>query len=178
MARLDWSKARYNKNGTEPAFPKVKPVGYIKRDKPIRNTVLQSDLFEVTTSPVTRIYFDGGCAPNPGRMSSCIVICQDGEKPKALTMDDLGYGTNNVAEWSALVWAATWAKDNGIKQAVMIGDSQLVIKQASGSWKINNELLSDLFKQFQEASQGIELTFSHVLRDSNLAGRYLEHGYV
>ena len=123
-----------------------------------------------------KIYFDGGCSPNPGQMSSCIVVCRDGEEPQAFTMKDLGYGTNNVAEWSALVWAVLWAKDNGIQECVILGDSQLVINQAQGLWKINNELLANLFKQFKQVSQGIELTLRHVLRDSNMAGIYLEHG--
>lgn len=91
-------------------------------------------------------------------------------------MKNLGYGTNNVAEWSALIWAVVWAKDNGLKKCVVIGDSKLVINQAQGLWKINNELLASLFEQFKQLSQGIELEFRHVLRDSNLAGIFLEHG--
>ena len=125
-----------------------------------------------------KIYFDGGCSPNPGKMSSCIVICRDGEKAQAFTMKDLGQGTNNVAEWSGLVWAVQWAKDNGIQKAVILGDSKLVIQQALGLWKINNQLLADLFKQFKEISEGLDLELRHVLRDSNLAGIYLEHGTV
>jgi len=122
------------------------------------------------------IYFDGGCAPNPGRMSACIVVCQDGQKARAHTIKDLGQGTNNIAEWSALIWAVLWAKDNGIKQCVFIGDSQLVINQVSRVWKVNDQMLADLFKQFQEISEGLDLEFRHVLRDSNLAGIYLEYG--
>jgi ribonuclease HI len=122
------------------------------------------------------IYFDGGCAPNPGKMSSCIVICRPNEKAEALTMKNLGQGTNNIAEWSALIWAVVWAKDNGIQKCVIIGDSKLAINQAQGLWKINNQVLATLFEQFKQLSQGIELEFRHVLRDSNLAGIYLEHG--
>lgn len=129
-------------------------------------------------SEVMEIYFDGGCSPNPGQMSSCIVVCAPGKKAQAFTMKNLGYGTNNVAEWSALVWAVLWAKDNGVEKCVIIGDSQLVIQQARGAWKINNQLLADLFKQFKEVSQGLDLELRHVLRDSNLAGIYLEHGAV
>lgn len=122
------------------------------------------------------IYFDGGCSPNPGRMSSCIVVVQPGKKTQAFTMKDLGHGTNNVAEWSALVWAVMWARDNGHNKVTIIGDSQLVINQARGQWKINNQLLADLFNQFKEVSKGMLLDLRHVLRDSNLAGIYLEHG--
>lgn len=122
------------------------------------------------------IYFDGGCSPNPGKMSACIVVVRPGQKAQAFTMEDLGQGTNNVAEWSALVWAVQWAKDNGVQQCVIYGDSNLAIQQARGAWKINNELLANLFKQFKQISQGLDLDLRHVLRDSNLAGIYLEHG--
>jgi len=122
------------------------------------------------------IYFDGGCAPNPGKMSACIVICQPGRKARAFTIKDLGQGTNNIAEWSALIWAILWAKDNSVEQCVVIGDSKLVINQARGMWKVNNKVLADLLKEFHEISKGLDLEFRHVLRDSNLAGIYLEHG--
>lgn len=125
-----------------------------------------------------KIYFDGGCAPNPGQMSSCIVICPDGEKAQAHTMMDLGYGTNNVAEWSAFIWAAEWAKDNGVKKCVVLGDSMLVIKQASGLWKINHELFATLLEQFKQIAKGVEFELGHVPRNSNLAGIYLEHGSI
>jgi len=122
------------------------------------------------------IYFDGGCNPNPGRMSACIVVCRPGQTPRAYSIPDLGLGTNNVAEWAGLLWATMWAKDNGVQKAVIIGDSNLVVKQAAGLWKIKNQLLFDLFKEFEELSQGIDLEFRHVYRDSNLAGRFLENG--
>jgi ribonuclease HI len=122
------------------------------------------------------IYFDGGCSPNPGKMSACIVICHLEKKAEALTMKNLGQGTNNIAEWSALIWAVVWAKDNGLEKCVVIGDSKLAIMQAQGAWKINNKMLAGLFEEFKQLSQGIELEFRHVLRDSNLAGIYLESG--
>jgi len=125
-----------------------------------------------------QIYFDGGCAPNPGKMSSCIVIVRPGEKAQAFSMKDLGQGTNNVAEWSALIWAVVWAQDNGIEKCTFIGDSLLVINQAAGTWKIKNQLLANLFKQFKQVSQGLDFELRHVLRDSNLAGIYLEHGSI
>lgn len=122
------------------------------------------------------IYFDGGCAPNPGKMSSCIVVVEAGKETQAHTIKDLGQGTNNVAEWSALIWAVVWAQANGHKKVTLIGDSLLVVNQAQGLWKINNQLLAGMSKQFQEVSQGMVLELRHVLRDSNLAGIYLEHG--
>jgi ribonuclease HI len=144
-----------------------------------KNPIDHSDLFEVKPSgKATTIYFDGGCAPNPGRMSSCIVVCRPGQQAVAHVIENLGHGTNNAAEWSGLIWAVLWAKDNGIQECVIRGDSKLAIMQARGTWKINNQLLSDLFKEFKKISEGLDLALGHVYRDSNLAGIYLEHGTI
>lgn len=121
------------------------------------------------------IYFDGGCKPNPGQMEACIAIQYPGQAAKAHVIK-LGYGTNNIAEWSGLVWAIRWARDNGVKKVTIFGDSKLVINQALGLWKMNNEFFVAFFEDFKEMSEGLDLNLLHVPRNSNLAGRYLEHG--
>jgi ribonuclease HI len=90
------------------------------------------------------IYFDGGCAPNPGKMSACIVVVRPDQEPESRTAFNLGDGTNNIAEWSAVVWAAQWAKENGLKKVTLLGDSLLVVNQANGAWKIKSEQLKPL----------------------------------
>lgn len=123
-----------------------------------------------------KIYFDGGCSPNPGKMKTCIVICRDGEKSEPHTILDLGQGTNNIAEWSGLVWAVTWLRENKIQKCEIIGDSKMVIMQAQGLWKIKKDTLRDYYNAFLKISQGMDLKLTHVLRDSNLAGICLEYG--
>jgi len=122
------------------------------------------------------IYFDGGCSPNPGRMSSCIVACPTSGDVQPYTMKNLGHGTNNVAEWSGLIWATVWAKDNGILKCTILGDSKLVICQALRQWKINKPELAALAEQYWIAAQGMEIELRHVRREFNLAGIFLEHG--
>jgi ribonuclease HI len=111
-------------------------------------------------------------------MSACIVICRPNQKPQALSIDNLGHGTNNVAEWSALLWATQWLRDNGITKCHILGDSNLAIQQARGAWKIKNQLLAEIAQEYQEVAQGLDLQLDHVGRDLNLAGRYLEFGTV
>ena len=123
------------------------------------------------------IYFDGGCKPNPGMMETCIVI-RDGKRQTAYEIKHLGLGTNNDAEWAGLVWAVLWAKSKGVKACVIKGDSKMVVNQALGFWKINKELHVSLYKYFKQISQGIDFSIVHVRRESNLAGIYLEQGYI
>jgi ribonuclease HI len=122
------------------------------------------------------IYFDGGCAPNPGKMSACIVVVRPDQEPESRTAFNLGDGTNNIAEWSAVVWAAQWAKENGLKKVTLLGDSLLVVNQANGAWKIKSEQLKPFLQIFKQVAEGIDIDLRHVRRDSNLAGIFLEHG--
>ena len=120
------------------------------------------------------IYFDGGCNPNPGKMSCCIVICQPGLPSKAHAIQNLGHGTNNVAEWAGMLWIAVWLKDNNIQSCKIYGDSMMVINQASGKWKAKHQNMVIMLGMFKQLSKGLNLSFEHVYRDYNLAGIYLE----
>lgn len=75
-----------------------------------------------------KIWFDGGCAPNPGPMRTCVFT-----RGKAWLRTDLGPGDNNDAEWLALVHALELARDLGATDVIALGDSALVVGQASGS---------------------------------------------
>lgn len=123
----------------------------------------------------TTIYFDGGCTPNPGEMEICIVVVEAGTKTPSV-MKKLGYGTNNIAEWSALIWALDEANKRNLTDVEFIGDSKLVVNQANGSWKINNQTFLPFKAAFDEGFKPVGGTVSYIPRDSNLAGNYLEFG--
>ena len=117
-----------------------------------------------------KVYFDGGCKPNPGMMEIGVVI-EDGPS----FHKKLWYGTNNQAEWLALLWAMGLAASRELAEVEFIGDSKLVISQASGSWKCNKPELRDYLKDFNvRKKEFTRVHLTHVLRDSNLAGIYLE----
>lgn len=131
------------------------------------------------TNPLRRemnIYFDGGCKPNPGMMETCIVVCPPTSKPEPIVMKDLGQGTSNIAEWSALLLAVSVAIERNVGQVQIIGDSKLVINQALGLWRCKNATLMNFKETLDELSKGLDFKLSHINRDRNLAGRYLEHG--
>ena len=121
------------------------------------------------------IYFDGSCKPNPGKMGCGVVIChEDGNE--AVEIKDLGLGTNNVAEWTALILAMDIVKSRGYQNVSIKGDSKMVIQQALGNWKVNGDVFVQMLSEFQKLSKGLNFTLSHVPRDLNLAGVYLEKG--
>jgi ribonuclease HI len=119
-----------------------------------------------------KIYFDGGCVPNPGKRC-CAIVSEDGSIQEY--NDRLGYGTNNEAEWFGFLWAVNVAQQFEDQPIEVIGDSKLVIMQAQGLWKCNLPTLRGFQKQFREMEGSFSnLKLTHVRRHLNLAGIYIE----
>lgn len=114
----------------------------------------------------TRIYFDGGCRPNPGPIETAVVI-----RGVPDIRWDTGQGDNEDAEWAALFHALDRAGAEGLTDIVLIGDSLSVIRQASGRQPGRQHWID----RFAEAARGFEsLRLRHVGRKQNLAGIALE----
>ena len=124
-----------------------------------------------------QIYFDGGCKPNPGMMEICVVIDDNGQ-PEPKTVFELGQGTNNIAEWSALIWAASIAKDRGYKIVELLGDNITVINQADNKWNIKERSFLPFKAEYLSLTKGIQVQLTHVPRAQNKAGTFLESGKV
>lgn len=112
-----------------------------------------------------KIYFDGGCRPNPGAMEAAIVA---GGQTQILRR--LGYGTSMDAEWLALLHALRFAVSLGESEIVLLGDSAAVIAQANGTAKCRSGSKAHL-----EAFRGLASTagtprIRYVKRSQNLAG--------
>ena len=76
----------------------------------------------------TKIYFDGGCRPNPGQMETAVVT-----GGVALIDRAAGMGSSLDAEWLALIAALRLARERGIADFILLGDAAAVIAQASGA---------------------------------------------
>lgn len=81
----------------------------------------------MTVSRRTKVFFDGGCRPNPGPIEVAAVV-----RGQVFIRDDLGHGSNGDAEWLALLYALELAQSMGLAQFELIGDSRPVIGQANG----------------------------------------------
>ena len=113
-----------------------------------------------------KIYFDGGCRPNPGRMETAVVA-------RGVThhKHDCGHGTNNDAEWRAVLHAAELAISIGARDIILLGDSAVVIGQANGVAKCRSEALRGHYQSFLALKlQFDRIRIRHIGRHQNLAG--------
>jgi ribonuclease HI len=122
------------------------------------------------------IYFDGGSKPNPGNMEACVVLCENGRNTPFVNKK-LGHGTNNVAEWTALLWAMSLAQYHGWQGVVIKGDSKLVINQAQGIWRIKQLEFVPFREEFVRLQRNVRAKLVHTPREYNMAGIMLEHGH-
>jgi len=118
------------------------------------------------------IYFDGLCRPrNPGGVATYgYVIYQHGEKVKTgCGVVGSGAGmTNNVAEYSALKHAVEWVSRNSVKDEIVIkGDSQLVIHQMNGTWRIKSETSKKFVPEIRGLLEGRKTRFVWIPREQN-----------
>jgi len=111
---------------------------------------------------------DGACYPNPGNMAIGIVIYKDGELFKKIS-EAIGYGTNNIAEYKALIRGLEEAKKINPDRIDVYCDSQLVVKQLNKRYKVKNKGIIPLFNRVEEIVQTIsgKIYFIWDRRDNN-----------
>jgi ribonuclease HI len=115
-----------------------------------------------------RVNVDGGARGNPGPAAIAAVV-HDGdggvlEEQSAA----IGRATNNVAEYRALLLGIERAAALGAKRLELVGDSELVVRQVKGDYKVKDETLRALHRQVTEALEGFdEWSIRHVRRDEN-----------
>jgi len=118
----------------------------------------------------TKLYFDGGCRPNPGPMETAVVVRGD-----VHIRTGLAAGSNDEAEWLALIHATEIAIELGLSDVVFLGDSSLVINQAKGVGKCRGATLARCLARFQTLKLQLpQVRLRHVPRSRNLAGIALE----
>ncbi|PLT26005.1 ribonuclease HI family protein [Pseudoalteromonas sp. MelDa3] len=103
-----------------------------------------------------KIFFDGACNPNPGP-TGCGAVIFDGQNNVVAEVSIFnGHGTNNQAEYSALIYALEKAIELGIRKATVYGDSKLVINQLNGVWNCNDAALRILNKRAMKLCYELE----------------------
>jgi probable phosphoglycerate mutase len=116
------------------------------------------------------VEFDGGSRGNPGPAGFGAVVRDAGDPTTPLVTAGrfIGKATNNVAEYRGLVFALERARDLGATQVLVRGDSELVIKQMKGQYRVKNANLRPIYEQAVAAVTSIgKATFEHKLRDAN-----------
>jgi probable phosphoglycerate mutase len=117
---------------------------------------------------VITAYFDGGARSNPGPAGYGVYIVGDNGEVLAELSGSLGNTTNNIAEYNGLIAALQWAVDRNMTQLAVKGDSQLIIEQMRGNYKVKNEGLKPLYLKARLLVMQIgDVTFEHVRREQN-----------
>ena len=112
--------------------------------------------------------FDGGSRGNPGPAGVGVVVRSQDGTPLVTLGRFIGHATNNVAEYRALISALEKAKELGAKRILIRGDSELIIKQMRGEYRVKNADLRELYDEAQFLlHQFDQAGFQHNLRDKN-----------
>src|SRR5580698_81462 len=113
-------------------------------------------------------YSDGGARGNPGPSGYGVVIQDQSGKKIAALSEYLGHQTNNFAEYQGLIAALEYAVKHGHKALKVVSDSELLVRQIKGIYKVKNAALKDLHARAKELIVQLDwFSIGHVLRGHN-----------
>jgi ribonuclease HI len=111
---------------------------------------------------------DGGARGNPGPAGYGVVIKDEAGKKVAALSEYLGHQTNNFAEYQGLIAALEYAIKNGPKALKLISDSELLVRQIKGIYKVKNAVLQDLHARAKELIAQLDwFSIGHSFREHN-----------
>ena len=115
-----------------------------------------------------KLFTDGGSRGNPGPAAYAFVLeAEDGTVLDARG-EAIGVATNNVAEYAALVAGLERAVEVGVDELEVVSDSELLVKQMRGEYRVKNRALQDLFLDASRLARRIErVTYTAVRREHN-----------
>jgi ribonuclease HI len=111
---------------------------------------------------------DGGSRGNPGPAAIGVVVRGPGEEVLDEVGETIGRATNNVAEYKALLRGIELAAARGVEEVELVGDSELVVRQVEGRYKVKDATLQGLHAEVKRALGGFERwSIRHVKRAQN-----------
>jgi len=145
-----------------------KPAASKSKTKGKKLSLIEKPTEDISKLSTLKIMVDGSSKGNPGPCGAGFVF-QDIDGNTVLEGSKfLGNGTNNYAEYTALIYALETALKHKAKKVVVISDSQLMINQITGVYKIKNQALFVLNKQVQNLRRRFEsIKFYSVRREAN-----------
>jgi ribonuclease HI len=120
------------------------------------------------TDETLTLQFDGGSRGNPGPAGIGVVVRAADGTPLVTLGRFIGRATNNVAEYTALITALREAGKLGARRVVVRGDSELIIKQLRGEYRVKHPDMKVLYDQARQLLSGFEhFEITHNLRNHN-----------
>lgn len=115
-----------------------------------------------------RINVDGGARGNPGPAAIGVVVRADDGQVLEEVGERIGEATNNVAEYKALLRGLELATEHGGSELELIGDSELVVRQVEGRYKVKNAGMKQLHDEVKRALRDFDSwSIRHVRREAN-----------
>jgi probable phosphoglycerate mutase len=133
---------------------------------------MTGNLFAASDSSAGEGWFtahcDGGSRGNPGPSGYGAVVEDPSGRVVAKLSEFLGIQTNNYAEYSGLLAVLKWASENGAKRVRVVSDSELMVKQMKGQYKVASPVLRPLFEEAKRRAGRLEkFEMRHTLRGGN-----------
>jgi ribonuclease HI len=140
----------------------------VRSSHPAKSGGLFADPEPETKSAAYRANIDGGSRGNPGPASYGVVIRNPKGEVVARLKKYIGRMTNNVAEYYGLIAALDYAQSNRVRALRVESDSELLVKQMRGHYKVKSEDLKPLFERAKKMSQSfVSFRIDHVYREQN-----------
>ncbi len=128
-------------------------------------------MFEARENPPEHhllAHSDGGARGNPGPAGYGVVIKDESGRTVAALSEYLGHQTNNFAEYQGLIAALEYAIKHGPKALKVISDSELLVRQIKGIYKVKNAVLQDLHGRAKELIAQLDwFSIGHAFREQN-----------
>ena len=128
-------------------------------------------LFEARENPPEHYliaHSDGGARGNPGPAGYGVVIQDESGRKVAALSEYLGHQTNNFAEYQGLIAALEYALQHKPKALKLISDSELLVRQIKGIYKVKNATLQELHGRAKELIRQLDwFSIGHALREHN-----------
>ena len=150
-------------------FPDDRPASSrpLARKYPARPKAVSGDLPPLPEGWVLA-HCDGGARGNPGPAGFGAVIVDASGTPLAELSEFLGFRTNNFAEYSGLLAVLAWALENNHRNLRVVSDSELMVKQIQGKYKVNSPDLKPLHEEARRRITRLEgFQIHHALRHKN-----------
>jgi len=142
-----------------PRLKSSRPAGALFTDSPGE---------QKNATPAHQANIDGAARGNPGPASYGVVIRDGQGEVVAKLKKYIGRMTNNVAEYYGLIAALDYAQSHSIRALRVESDSELMVKQMQGQYKVKSDDLRPLFERAKKMSQGFEsFRIDHVYREQN-----------
>jgi ribonuclease HI len=120
------------------------------------------------SSSIPTAYIDGGARGNPGPAAYGVVVRDGDGKMLAELAKYLGIQTNNFAEYSGLLAALEYARQQNFSALKVFSDSELMVKQMKGEYKVKHPTLKELHARANQLARGLNhFSIHHVLRSYN-----------